>query len=96
MIPMTILEFLLLLIVAALSGSVAMALTGTTRGGCLVSIAVGFIGALLGLWIARLMSLPEPLMLEFGDARFPVVWSIAGAALFLAIIGLLTRESRQT
>src|SRR5262245_10223419 len=58
---------------------------------CLVSIALGFIGALLGMWIARAMSLPEPVPVEIGGASFPVVWSIIGAALFVAIISLISR-----
>src|SRR5947199_3949393 len=89
---MTILEFLILLIVAAVCGSLGMAISGYSRGGCLVAIAVGFIGALIGVWLARAMTLPEPLVLEIGTAQFPVVWSIVGAALFVAVISLLTRR----
>ena len=90
---MSFLDLLFLLIVAAVCGSLGMAISGFTRGGCVMAIVVGFIGALLGVWLARAMSLPEPLMLRFGDVEFPVVWSIVGAALFVAVISLLTRQS---
>ena len=40
---------------------------------------------------AGLMSLPEPFAIEVGGKSFPIVWSIVGAALFVAILGLLTR-----
>jgi uncharacterized membrane protein YeaQ/YmgE (transglycosylase-associated protein family) len=91
---MSILEFVILLIVAAFCGSLGMAISGYSRGGCLVAIAVGFIGALLGMWLSRALELPELFMLEIGEAHFPIVWSILGAALFVAVIGLLTRTKR--
>ena len=39
-------DLLILLIVAAVCGSLGMAISGFSRGGCLMSIALGFIGAL--------------------------------------------------
>ncbi len=88
---MTILDFLLLLLIAGVCGALGQAITGFSRGGCLVSIALGFIGALLGVWIARAMNLPEPFAVTVGDVNFPVIWSIVGAALFVAIISLISR-----
>jgi uncharacterized membrane protein YeaQ/YmgE (transglycosylase-associated protein family) len=85
----TILEFVVLLIIAGVCGSVAQAIVGVTRGGCLVSIALGLIGALLGMWIARGMGLPEPFVVKVGTEPFPVVWSIVGAVLFVAALSLL-------
>src|SRR6516162_1293850 len=73
---MTIWEFLILLLVAGVCGAVGQAITGGWRGGILVSIALGFIGALLGLWLARLMRLPELFNLQIGDTSFPIIWSI--------------------
>jgi uncharacterized membrane protein YeaQ/YmgE (transglycosylase-associated protein family) len=90
---MTILDLLLLLIVAAVCGSLGMAISGYSRGGCLMSIALGFIGALIGVWLARELSLPEPLMLDVGGMAFPIVWSIIGSALFVAVLSFLSRAS---
>jgi uncharacterized membrane protein YeaQ/YmgE (transglycosylase-associated protein family) len=89
---MSILELLLMLLVAGICGSIAQAIVGYSRGGCLVSIVLGFIGALLGTWLSRLMNLPEFLPIQFGDKPFPILWSIIGAALFLAILALLSRR----
>ena len=90
-------DFLLLLLVAFVCGGLAQAITGYSRGGCLVSIAIGFIGALLGMWLQRLANAPELLVLEFGETRFPVVWSLIGAGLFVAVVGLLsTRRPRRS
>jgi uncharacterized membrane protein YeaQ/YmgE (transglycosylase-associated protein family) len=83
-----------LLLVAGVCGALGQAIGGFSRGGCLVSIALGFIGALLGLWLARNVGLPEPLPVEVGGRTFPVIWSIIGSALFVAVIGLITRSRR--
>ena len=87
---MTILEFLILLLIAGICGSVVQALTGFSRGGCLVSVAVGLIGALLGTWVAQALGLPELLAVSLGGETFPILWSIIGGTLFVAVLGLLT------
>jgi uncharacterized membrane protein YeaQ/YmgE (transglycosylase-associated protein family) len=85
--------FLLLLVIAFICGAVSQALAGGSRGGCLVTIAVGFIGSLLGTWIAQQLDLPEILSISIGgDQKFPIVWSIMGGALFCAVLGLLNRQ----
>jgi uncharacterized membrane protein YeaQ/YmgE (transglycosylase-associated protein family) len=91
---MTVLQFLLLLCVAGLAGGVGQALAGYSRGGCLVSIALGFIGALLGSWLAGVLGLPSVLVITIGGEPFPLVWSILGAALFVAVLGALSRRRR--
>ena len=83
---------LLLILIAAVCGAVGSAIAGGTRGGLLVSIVLGFIGALLGSWIARQMSLPEPFVLRAGGQAFPVLWSIIGAAVFVALLHLFSRR----
>jgi uncharacterized membrane protein YeaQ/YmgE (transglycosylase-associated protein family) len=88
---MSIIEFLLLLLIAGICGSVAQAMVGFSRGGCLVSIALGFIGALLGTWLARLAGLPELLNIQLSGQSFPIIWSIIGAALFAAVLALIAR-----
>jgi uncharacterized membrane protein YeaQ/YmgE (transglycosylase-associated protein family) len=91
---MTFLEFLLLLLVAGICGGLAQGLVGYSHGGCLVSIALGFVGALLGTWIARQLQLPEWFTVTVGDQSFPIVWSIIGGALFAALLSLFTRRPR--
>jgi len=81
-----------LLVIAAICGAVGRAIAGEIRGGLIVSIAVGFIGALLGPWIAVQMKLPEPFMLRISGQSFPVLWSIIGAALFVGLIHLISRR----
>ncbi len=91
---MSILELLVLLVIAGVCGSLAQALTGFNRGGCLLSVGLGFIGALLGTWMARGLGLPEPFAIQVGGQSFPIVWSIVGAAVFVVVVGLLTPGRR--
>ncbi len=89
---MTLLELLVLLCVAGICGAIGQAIAGFSAGGCITSVAVGFIGALLGAWLARKLGLPEPFVVTIDTAAFPVVWSIVGSALFVALISLFTRR----
>jgi uncharacterized membrane protein YeaQ/YmgE (transglycosylase-associated protein family) len=89
---MDLMQLLILLLIAGVCGALGQAIGGYSHGGCLVSIALGFIGALLGSWIAKALHLPELFPLSVGGVHFPVVWSIVGAALFVAIINLISRR----
>jgi len=89
---LTLPALLVLLIIAAVCGAIGKAIAGSSRGGLLVSIVLGFIGALLGPWLARQLGLSEPFMINVGGQSFPILWSIIGAALFVAIIHLVSRR----
>lgn len=91
---MGLIEFLILLLIAGICGSIGQAIAGYTRGGCLVSVAVGFIGALLGSWISVQLGLPEYFNVNIGGSNFPVLWSIIGSVVFVAIVGLFTGRRR--
>jgi uncharacterized membrane protein YeaQ/YmgE (transglycosylase-associated protein family) len=87
---MSLLDFLLLLLVAGIVGSIGQSLVGYSAGGCILSIVVGFIGALLGTWIAGKMGLPELFVINIGDIKFPIVWAIIGAVVFTGVLSLLS------
>lgn len=92
---MGLLEFLLLLFIAGVCGSIGQSIAGYSKGGCIVSIVVGFIGALLGSWISERMNLPELLDVTIGGSSFPVIWSIIGSVIFVVIVGLLTNQGKK-
>ena len=92
---MGLLDFLLLLLIAGVCGAVAQAIAGFSRGGLLVAIAVGFIGALVGVWLQRQTGLPELFTIDVDGKQFPIIWSIIGGVLFAVVVGLLTRPSRR-
>ena len=89
---MTLLDLIVLLIIAGICGALGQAISGFSRGGCLVSIALGFVGAVIGMWLARVMGLPELFAVQIGTTSFPIIWSIIGSALFVAVVALLTRR----
>ena len=88
---MTITEFLILLIIAAICGSVGQSLAGYDLGGCLVSIVVGFIGAYIGMWMAGKFGLPEIFAVKVGGKTFPIVWSVVGSAILTFIVALIRK-----
>ena len=75
---LTLTGLLILLIVAGVCGAIGRAIAGGTGGGFFVSIAVGFVGALLGTFMAGKMHLPELLMLNIEGRGFPILWSVIG------------------
>ena len=90
---MTVLEFILYLAIAAICGSVARGIAGSTSRGFIISLLVGFLGAFLGTWIARMVHLPIVLAIAVDGHPFPVVWSIVGGIVLVAIAHALTRPT---
>ena len=91
---MTIVELLVLLLIAGICGAAGKAIVGWFPGGFLASIGVGFVGALVGTWLARLVGLPELFAVHVGGTTFPIVWSIMGSALFVGVISLVAGRRR--
>ncbi len=87
-------DVILLFLVAGLCGSLGQTISGVGSGGCLASIALGFIGALVGMRLSRVIGLPELLAINIDGTKFPIVWSIMGSALFVAVISLIARSRR--
>ena len=87
---MTLPALIILIVIAAICGAVGNSLGGGRQNGWLVSAVLGLIGAIAGPWLAGLVTLPEPLMLQIGGQPFPILWSIIGAALFVALLHLLS------
>jgi len=86
----TITGLLIMLLIAGVCGAIGRALGGGTSGGVIVSIAVGFVGALFGTFIAAQLRMPELLVVRVDHQSFPILWSIIGAALFVALIHLIS------
>ena len=92
---MGLIEIIILLIVAGICGGIAQALSGYSHGGCIISIIIGFIGALLGKWIAQKLLLPDIFEINIGGHAFPVLWSIIGGAVFTGILNLFSPRRRR-
>ena len=76
----TVPGLILLVVIAAVCGAVGRAIAGGVRGGLIVSTALGFIGALIGPWVAARLAPGGALHRQHQRAPFPVLWSIIGAA----------------
>jgi uncharacterized membrane protein YeaQ/YmgE (transglycosylase-associated protein family) len=89
---MTIVDFLLLILVGAICGAVAEMIVGFSPGGFLASVAIGFLGALIGTWLARQIGLPSIFALTIGGYTIEIVWAILGAVVLLLILSLIRRR----
>jgi len=91
----TITGLLILLIIAGICGAIGRAIGGGTGGGFIVSIACGFIGALLGTFMAHYAHLPELMIVTVDRHPFPILWSIIGATVFVALVHLISGGARR-
>jgi len=88
-------DILISLIIAGIAGSIARSLSGFSRGGCIISIVVGFIGAMIGSWLARELQLPDPFMIVIRGTSYNILWTIIGAVIFTAVISLITPDKKK-
>jgi uncharacterized membrane protein YeaQ/YmgE (transglycosylase-associated protein family) len=86
----SLISLLILLLVAALCGSIGSAIAGFSNQGCLVNMAVGFIGAIIGSWLSYELHAPR----FFYIAGIPIIWAIIGAAIFMAVLGAISGRRR--
>ena len=87
---MSFTEILILLLIAGVCGGIAKSIVGLSRGGCIVSIVVGFIGAFIGRWLSAKMGLPDLFVIKVGNTNFQLIWSIIGAIIFVALLSIIT------
>ena len=88
-------DILISLLIAGIAGSIARSLSGFSRGGCIISIIVGFIGAMIGSWLSRELALPDPFIIEISGNSFNILWTIIGAVIFTVILSLLTPDKKK-
>jgi len=86
-----LISLLLCLILSAVLGILSQRILGFKMGGLLVSIFIGFIGALLGRELHRWFHLPEWIYLTVDGRSFPVIWCTVGALIATAIVGAIAR-----
>ena len=91
---MGIVEFLLLLLVAAILGALGQAIGGYSTPGCAMSIVIGFVGAIIGRWLQHAFKLPMFFTVNVGTIKFPIVWSVIGAALLVLVLRLIMGRRR--
>ena len=86
---MGIIDFLLLLLVAAIIGALGQAVGGYSTPGCAMSIVIGFVGALIGRWLQHALKLPSFFVVTVGGTKFPIIWCVIGAAILVLVLRLI-------
>lgn len=89
----TLLGFLAALVLSLIVGVIAQSIVGYP-GGLLAATGTGFVGALIGIWLAHATGLPELLAVNIGGMRFPIAWALLGAILLLAVVSLISGGGR--
>ena len=92
---MSILELLILLVIAGICGAIAEMVVGFSPGGFVVSIIVGIIGAYLGTVLASYLSLPPFFAVTVGGQSIEIMWAILGSILLLLVISLFRGSGRR-
>jgi uncharacterized membrane protein YeaQ/YmgE (transglycosylase-associated protein family) len=88
-------DFVLAVVVALLVGALGSRLAGQAgRYGCLASIVIGLVGALIGRLVSEQTGIRDFWVIDLDGRPFPVFWSILGAAVLVAVLALFTRRSR--
>jgi uncharacterized membrane protein YeaQ/YmgE (transglycosylase-associated protein family) len=88
-------DILISLIIAGIAGSIGRSLSGFSRGGCIISIIAGFIGAMIGSWLSRELHLPDPFIITIRGSTYNILWTIIGAVIFTAVLSLITPDKKK-
>ena len=90
---MTIVDILLLILVGGICGAIAEMIVGFSPGGFLASVAIGFVGALVGTWLARQLALPSVFAVTIAGYTIEILWAILGAIVLLLVLSLFRRRT---
>ncbi len=86
-------DLVLTVLVAIVCGFLAQLTSGYSRGGLIVNLGIGFLGALAGVVVSRTFNFPEIYDIRIKDINFPIIYSIVGSVLFLACIGFFVKPN---
>jgi len=92
---MNLMDFVLTLGMALICGTLAQLTSGYSRGGWIVNLGIGFLGALAGVVVSRMLNAREIYNLQMGATSFPVIYALIGCVFFLAAINLLVKPGRR-
>jgi tryptophan-rich sensory protein len=79
----------LLVLIAGIGAALGWMIFRYSASGCLVVLAGGFIGAVVGVALVKKLGLPRLLVFELGGHRFPLVWMILSAVMGVLAVSLL-------
>jgi len=88
---MTLVGLVLLILIGAVCGAIAEGLVGAHLGGAFTAVAIGFLGAVLGTWLAVQLRLPSLLVVIVDCQHIEIAWAILGAVLIVLLLSLIRR-----
>ena len=80
-----LLEVVILALIAGGCGFIASQLMGAKRMNIVVLIILGFVGALVGRWVAEFFGLPLIATIHLAGKSFPILWAFIGS---LVVVGI--------
>ena len=92
---MVAIDFLIAGPIAVICGTIAQLTSGFSRGGWIVNLGVGFLGAVGGVVLSRALNAPLIYNIKYRMIDFPIIYSIIGCTLLLAGIGFLIKPHRR-
>ena len=87
-------DLLLSIPVAIVCGLIAQLTSRYSRGGCIVHLGVGFLGALVGVVVSRSLNAPQLYNLTIRSVDFPIIYAVIGSVFFLAAVGFFVKPNR--
>jgi uncharacterized membrane protein YeaQ/YmgE (transglycosylase-associated protein family) len=84
--PLNGTQLVVLLIIAGIAGAVGTALGGRGRSSFVASVGLGLVGAVIGPWVVHQFHLTELVELQVGDQPFPLISTLLGASLTVALL----------
>ncbi len=87
-------DLIFVLIIGTICGTIGQVTSGYARGGWIVHLSLGLVGAALGIYLSRALNLFVIYNVLIQHTQVPVIWCLIGSVLFVAAIGFLVRPSR--
>ena len=91
---MNLIDVLLTVLVAVICGTFAQLTSRYSKGGWIVNLGIGFLGALAGVVVSRSLNARVIYDLTVGTTSFPVIYSIIGSVAVLAAINFFVKPGR--
>lgn len=93
---MSLADFLILLVMAALLGALSQKILGFQMGGWILATVLGFLGLLLGRWLVYQFGLWEPVTISVLGRPFPLMWCVIGGVSMTIFAAWLSRRRRRS
>ena len=87
-------DLLFIFVLGIICGTIGQLTSGYSKGGWIVHLGFGWVGAALGVYLSRLFNAPLVYNIKVQQTEFPVIWSLIGSVFLVAGVGLLVKPSR--